>query len=118
MRDVREIGFDPWGMEESRQLLEAEGLPMVEVSQTPSVMSPAVAHFERLVIQGKLRHPNNPILSWNLANCCIRTVGATDQVALDKRRSTGRIDGIASCCIALTRLLAVESYYDAPVLWL
>lgn len=115
--EVREIGFDPYGMEETRQILEFQhGLPMVEVSQTPANMSPGISHLERLVAQKKLRH-NNPILTWNVGNTVVRTIGGSDAVMLDKRRSTGRIDGVTATCIALSRMIAAEQqqFYDCPV---
>jgi phage terminase large subunit-like protein len=114
--DIQEIGFDPYGMEETRQILEAEGYSMVEITQSPAVMSPAVAHFERLVIQQKIVH-DNPILSWNLGNCKIRQIGASDQIMLDKQKSTARIDGVTASCIAITRLLSQQEFYSAPILW-
>ena len=114
----REIGFDAYGMEETRQLLAAEGLPMVEVPQTPASMGSGVAQLERLVIAKKLKHNNNPILNWNVGNCQVRSFGGSDGILLDKQKSTARIDGVSATCIALTRLLAAGSdYYDSPVLF-
>jgi phage terminase large subunit-like protein len=116
--DITEIRYDPYGMEETRQILADDGRTMIEVTQHPKIMSQAYAHFERLVIQKRLKHPNNPILDWNVGNCKVRQVGTSDQIMLVKRQETARIDGVTSICIGLTSLLADESpTYDAPVLW-
>lgn len=104
-----EVGFDPYGMELIRHRLEFDhGLPMVEVAQTASIMSPAVAQFERSVLKKQLRHNNNPILSWNVQNVTTRKVGES-QIMLDKGRSTNRIDGVTATVIALQRWLANQS---------
>lgn len=113
---INQIAFDPYGMEESRQLLETEGFDCVEIPQRPATMSPAVAHLERLVTQGRIRHNNNPILNWNIGNCSVRTLGGSDEIMLDKRKSTARIDGVTATVIGLTRILEQEKYYDSPIL--
>lgn len=99
------IGFDPYGMEETRQILEFQHhLPMIEVPQSPTHMAGPTSHFEKLVLSKGLRHPNNPILTWNLGNCVVRDSGGA--IMLDKKRATNRIDGITASIIALSRYMA------------
>jgi phage terminase large subunit-like protein len=81
-------------------------------------MSPAINEFERRVLAGTLRHPNNPIADWCVGNVVMRDIGATGQIMLDRRRSTSRIDYVTASCIALTALLAGEDVYTAQPLWL
>ena len=107
-------------MEESRQILEAAGLPMVEVNQTSGkAMSPGIAQLERLAVSKKLRHDGNPILAWNVSNASVKQLGGTDCILLDKRKSTGRIDGVTSLAIALAmQITAQDDFYDSPILTL
>jgi len=113
---INQIAFDPYGFEESRQFLENDGFDLVEIPQRPSTISPALAHFERLITTGRLRHNGNPILTWNVGNCSVRTLGGSDEIMLDKRKSTARIDGVMATVIGITRILEQEKYYDSPIL--
>lgn len=106
------IYFDPHFFEESRQLLEAEGLELIEASQTPDVMSPPTARFERLVQERKIHHRGamrDPVLAWCLGNAKA-DIDRQERVILSKRRSTGRIDAITSTIIALIPILAEERW--------
>jgi phage terminase large subunit-like protein len=63
-------------------------------------MSFAVDTFERLVEEGKLRHANHPLLTMAVGNAKIEMDAAGNR-KLSKRRSTGRIDPIVACAMAL-----------------
>jgi phage terminase large subunit-like protein len=102
---IGEIRFDAYGMEETRQILEAEGYEMMEVTQNSPNMSPATAHLERLILDGRIRHNNNPCLNWCLGNTTVK-IDSHDRIMLDKMRSRGRIDGVVATVIGLTGLLA------------
>lgn len=101
--DVRQVAFDPYGLEESRQLLEADGFDMIEVPQSCKDMASATAQFDRLCLSKKLRHNNNPVLSWCLENCKPYT-NRYDEVRVCKSSPRARIDGITAAIIGLTRL--------------
>jgi phage terminase large subunit-like protein len=53
---VQEIAFDPWSFRRSAELLQAEGLPVVEFPQSPERMANASANLYRLIDSGLLRH--------------------------------------------------------------
>lgn len=109
-----EVGYDPTGLEESRQICEREnGWTMVSVRQTAKGIGGAAGYFERLILERKLRHPGNPILSWCLENCA--TKETTDGLFIYKGSGeTQRIDGIISTCIGLSRYLAREQSPKGP----
>lgn len=108
------IAFDFWNLEDTRQILEAEGYNLVEINtRSPTLMSPVISHFERLVTKGDtLRHPNNEILNWNLKNCRVRGIGATDGVFLDKKLSNARIDGIVALLVGLSQQMAIPEQFS------
>src|SRR5207344_1375040 len=54
--DVAEIGFDPDQFRRSAELLEQEGLPMVEIPQSVKRLSQATASLWRVVSGGLLAH--------------------------------------------------------------
>ena len=63
-------------------------------------MSPAIRDFEAIVYERKLRHGNNPVLSMCIANSTVTTDPAGNR-KLDKRSSTGRIDGSVALVMAM-----------------
>lgn len=111
---IDEIRFDPYGMEETRQILEEEGFNMVEVKQAFNVLSNPTNAFEKYVLEKKIRHNDNPILNWNLQNTVIK-VNNDDKIMIDKRRSTGRIDGITASILALSAQMVKEDVWDIPL---
>ena len=97
--DVRQVGFDPWNATKwYTDLMQHEGYSdefLVQVRQGPPSLSGGMKQFEALVYEGKLRHPNHPVLTWNVANTVARE-DANQNVAPDKKKSTERIDGVSA----------------------
>lgn len=67
--------------------------------QTIKSMSPAMGHFERLLLDGRLVH-DNPVLSTCVAHTTIRT-DANGNRAPDKCKATHRIDRTVALIMAL-----------------
>jgi phage terminase large subunit-like protein len=61
-RAVQAVLFDPWSFRRSAELLEADGLPMVEFPQSPERMANASENLYRLIAGGLLRHDGDPAL--------------------------------------------------------
>lgn len=57
-----EFDYDPAFFERSAQLLEGEGLAMVEFPQTDSRMIPVSQQFFQLISEGSLAHDGDPVL--------------------------------------------------------
>lgn len=105
----REIAFDPWGLEESRQVLVDQGLPMIEVPPLPKYITGGMVRLERAVEKGLLQfQAKNEIYEWNLNNARTKPIGGSDYVRLSKALSAGRIDGVFATVLALSRLVANE----------
>ena len=60
--DVQAVLFDPWTFRRSAELLEGEGLPMVEFPQSPERMANASENLYRLIDSGELVHGKDPVL--------------------------------------------------------
>jgi phage terminase large subunit-like protein len=63
-------------------------------------MSSPTKRLESLVLQSKIRHGGNPVLSWMAANVTVE-MNAFEDVRPVKKKSTGRIDGIVALIFAL-----------------
>lgn len=100
---VQALAYDRWRIETFKMALADEGvtdLDMVEHGQGYRDMAPAVDVLERVVAERKLRHANNPILTWCISNAVVTTDPAGNR-KLDKSRATGRIDGAVALAMAL-----------------
>ena len=101
MFDVQAIGFDRWRFADLQKILSDEGIDvrLEPHGQGFKDFSPSIEEFERLLIEGKLKHGGNPILRWNAANAVAVTDPAGNR-KVDKAKSNGRIDGLVSLIMA------------------
>ena len=101
--EIREIAFDRWGAVQMSQNLTEKGFTLVEFGQGYKSMSPPTKELLKLVLSGKLRHGDHPVLSW-MADNVVVTTDPAENVKPDKAKSTERIDGIVAAIMALDRL--------------
>lgn len=110
--NVRKIAFDRWGMKYLRPWLKeagfteeqvGEGEPdkamFVEFGQGYQSMSPALRDLESILLNGKLKHGNHPVLSMCAANAVVSTDPAGGR-KLNKAKAAGRIDGLVALTMA------------------
>ena len=100
--NVLGLVYDRWRIEYLKKELERQDLDAREDDDADIVlmpwgqgfkdMSPAIEALENLVLADELRHPNNPILNWNIANAVVQTDPAGNR-KFDKDKSRMRIDG-------------------------
>jgi phage terminase large subunit-like protein len=110
--DIRGVGYDRWRIKDLQRILDDEGIdvPLVEIGQGYQSMGPAVDQLETLVLDQKVRHGNNPVLTWNVANVIVTSDPAGNR-KLDKARSIARIDGL----VALTMAAGLHARQPAPM---
>jgi phage terminase large subunit-like protein len=60
--DLREVAFDRVEFQRSAELLEARGLPMVEIPHSPERLSIVSQTLHRLISQGDLAHDGDAVL--------------------------------------------------------
>lgn len=111
--DIRELAFDRWNSAGIITRLEEEGINCVGFGQGFKSMSSPVKAIEALVLQEKLNHGNNPVLTWNVSNVLIVQDGA-ENVKMDKGKSQERIDGSVALAMAIGR---AETYKDETADW-
>lgn len=97
-----EYVYDPAFFERSAQLLEGDGLAMVEFPQTDSRMIPASQRFYQLIAEGNLAHNGDPVLKTHVENAI------ADQKPRGWRLSKPRgsrlhIDAAIACAMASYR---------------
>lgn len=100
---VREIVCDPYRWARTYQVLEDEGLPVVEFPQSPSRMIPATARFYEGVLNQTITHSGDARLARHLGNCVIRTDNRGSRLSKDSKGSPRKIDLAISAVMALER---------------
>lgn len=100
--DVQAIAFDRWRIDQLRRELDRMGaeLPLVEFGQGFQSFSPALDVLEAELLNGRIAHGGNPLLTW----CAANAVTAKDPAGnrkLDKQKATGRIDGLVALAMAM-----------------
>lgn len=103
-----EVAYDTWNASDIGNRLVAAGLPLVQFIQGAKSFQPGMQALERAYIGGKLRHGNDPVLSWNAANLVPRR-DANMNMAPDKKRSADKIDGLVCLLMAFSRASLQET---------
>ncbi|ETT46282.1 hypothetical protein BSK66_25555 [Paenibacillus odorifer] len=107
MYKIEEIAFDPWRATQTALELADDGFTMVEMSQTLKNLSEATQEFEKLAVSKRLIHGGNPVMRWMVDNTVVR-MDENENVAPSKKKSSGRIDGVAATINALARCIVHE----------
>jgi phage terminase large subunit-like protein len=114
--DVQEIAFDPHLARIVMQHLQDEGLPVIEMRQSPLIMGVAAGDLERSVNGRLIRHDGHPVLRQHFASV-VTSRSASGLTRMHKARATDRIDGAVAAAMAVSRASAAEtnsSFYNAP----
>lgn len=107
--DVQEIAFDPaLSMYFAGKLIE-EGLPLVEITQRALFFTPPLIQVENLVLEKKLVHDGNPVMTWMVSNLVVKVSKFNELMSPTKERPENKIDGPVAMLMALGRALNNES---------
>lgn len=95
------MAYDRWRVDIIKKEFEKIGfdVPLVEYGQGFKDMGPAIDAIEGKILNATLRHGDNPVMNM----CATNAVSVSDPVGnrkLDKRRTTGRIDGMVTLAMA------------------
>ena len=119
--EVRAVAFDPFQATQLSTRMLMEGLPMIEVRPTVLNFSEPMKSLEALVLQKKLQHDSDPVLTWMASNV-VAHLDAKDNIYPRKERPENKIDGIVALIMALSRAiqpdsgLVIDSSYQLLVL--
>lgn len=111
---VVEIVCDPFRWARTYQVLESEGLPIVEFPQTASRMTPATTSFYEAVVNKELTLDGDPALLRHLGNATLRVDARGTRVSKDHRNSTRKIDLAVAAIMAHARAQFNAQQAPAP----
>lgn len=99
--NVKEIAYDRWNSSQLVTNLENDGVSqMVAFGQGFQSMSAPTKMIETLVLQKKLNHGKNPVLTWMMSNVSLK-VDPSDAIKIDKSKSSEKVDGMVALAMAL-----------------
>lgn len=114
--NILALAFDRWGMNLLRRYLDEAslryfvkekeedqgiGIAFIPHGQGFKDMSPAVTALEDALLEGKIRHGMNPVLTWNAANAELMQDPAGNRKIVKPRDPSKRVDGIVSLAMAM-----------------
>jgi phage terminase large subunit-like protein len=104
---VLKIAADPFRWARSLQLLDGEGLPILEYPQSPGRMTPATARFYEAVVNGRLTHSGDSRLTRYVGNAVLREDARGARLAKERKDSPRRIDAAVAAVMAHDRAAAL-----------
>ena len=118
---IREIAIDPWNATSLATDLQNDGFDVQFVRTGYYSISPPTKELEKLIVNGGIEHPGNPVLDWMFSNITVEQ-DASGNVKPSKAKSSDKIDGIVALILALARAIKEEqpkpSVYDKRGLYI
>jgi len=110
--DLRALAYDEWRFADLQKILDDEGLdlPLRKMRQGFKTMGPCVDALEAAVVDRKIMHDRNPVLTMCIANAAV-TMDPAGNRKIDKARSRARVDG--AVCLAMA--LGIHAIEPAPL---
>jgi len=94
---IKKIAFDSWGALGLMSSLK-DDYEVVDVKMNYRNFSPSIKSFREKVYGGRVQHEYNPVLNFCVANAVTKS-DTQENILLDKKRSTNRIDLIVATII-------------------
>lgn len=98
---IREVAYDPWRFRSEALRLEESGLPMVEFPQTNVRMVPASEQLYAAIVEGRLKHPDDPGLTAHVAAAIAKQTPRGWRI--DKANESDQVDAVVALCMAVER---------------
>ncbi len=118
---VREVACDPFRWQRSMQVLQDAGVPIVEwPSTSASRMIPACAKFYDAVVNQRITHDGDPLLTRHISNAVVKTDRLGPRIVKEHRGSPRKIDAAVASIIGLDRATTakVEEVVELPAFYI
>lgn len=115
---VREIVCDPFRWARTYQVLEDEGLPIVEYPQSPSRMTPATQRFYEAVMNEGLTHSGDQTLARHISNAVLKVDARGQRITKEAKNSVRKIDLAVAAVMAFDRAsIPTDTYNVLESVW-
>lgn len=116
--NIKCIGFDPYMAYHGvvQELIDNE-IEMIEIRQTRANLSTPTKQMAKMVKGKTMNHGGNPVMRWMVGNVMI-VVDGDDNVKIDKKKSSEKVDGPVSMVMAIATHLgddgeSGQSFYES-----
>lgn len=114
--NISEVAYDP---KEISYLMEHQvalwaGFPLVEITQSPALISQPMKELEALIETRKIHFDGDPVLTWMVSNVIkkeARGGGPTKYYYPAKNKPEQKIDGVLAVLMALSRQMVKEKNF-------
>lgn len=106
-----ELCYDPYSADQFAQEMATEGFVPIEIRQGHRTLSEPTKHFRESILQQKIIHDHDPVLTWGVGNAVVR-YDPNENIMLDKHKSANKIDMLAAIINAHVR--AMNDHLAAP----
>lgn len=113
---VGQMAFDPMYVDEMRWTDLYPDTEMVKFPQTVMQFAAPTAEYERLVVDNKLLHNGNDVLTWQAGHCMVKSdLNANIRPVKPKPGDIRTIDGMVAGIMALRLVMGddIESAYES-----
>lgn len=100
---VREVVCDPFRWARTYQVLEDEGLPIVEYPQSATRMTPATQRFYEAVMNEGITHSGNATLARHISNAVLKQDQRGSRIVKEAKNSARKIDLAVAAVMAFDR---------------
>ncbi len=100
--NFKAVAYDPYNAAQLVTNLDDAGINMLEVRQSIGHLSPASKETAALIQTGKIKHLNDPFVTWQLENCTVYT-DLNENIKVRKGEdATQKIDAIIALIMAVS----------------
>lgn len=104
---LRSMAYDGWQALKFATELADEGLNVHEYAMQVRTMSEPMKTLHALVLQGKITHPDNPMMNWMMSNVVAKE-DAKENIFPRKEQPQNKIDGPVAAIMAVGEWLTGE----------
>jgi len=97
--DVVQANYDRFNSSDMVTRLVADDVPLESFNQGYINFNAPICALEKMILEGKFDHQNNPVLAWCFQNTVLK-FNAGGNVIFDKGKSRERIDGAVAVAMA------------------
>lgn len=113
--DVAAVAYDPRFFDVPAGMLMDEGVPMLEVPQSPERMVPACGHAWEQIVAGQVVHDGDPVLEDHVLSAARRQ--SERGWSLSKGKSRRKIDACIAMVLALHMAAQQDGAAAIPMIW-
>lgn len=97
-----------------QELYMLTGVTTIEVPQKVEYLSMPMKALDAAILEGRVHHPFDPVLSWCLSNVVSKPQGPNEDVYPNKAKPASKIDGAVALITCMNRAITCDSTADNP----